>query len=194
VRIVKKDAKNQAYMEAVTLSKELVSRKPILMDKENVKKIANELLNETYGWGGKDFQRDCSSTLRDFYTPFGIFLPRNSKAQADAGEYVSLEAMDVNQKEEFILKNGIPFFTLVYLKGHIMLYVGEYNNQPIMMHNSWGIKAIVNNQPSRLMIGKTAFTTLKPAIQLSEVDGNATLANRVLGISYIASPKVASKN
>ena len=34
-----------------------------------------------YGWGGIDGGRDCSSTIKDLLTPFGIWLPRDSKDQ-----------------------------------------------------------------------------------------------------------------
>ncbi len=43
-----------------------------------VAKIAKEFYNEPYGWGGKMMTRDCSAMTRDFFTPFGIFLMRNS--------------------------------------------------------------------------------------------------------------------
>ena len=36
-------------------------------------------------------ERDCSSTLRDLFTPFGLWLPRNSGQQAGEGIYISLK-------------------------------------------------------------------------------------------------------
>ena len=46
----------------------------------------------------------------------------------------------VDEKKEFVKKNGVPFSTLVYLKGHIMLYIGIKGNEPLVMHNMWSVR------------------------------------------------------
>lgn len=48
--------------------------------------------------------------------------------------------LSIEEKKDFIRKNGVPFSTLVYLKGHIMLYVGVKNNEPLVVHNIWSVR------------------------------------------------------
>jgi len=122
--------------------------------------IIKELQKNIYGWGGMYTQRDCSATVRDFFAPFGIWLPRNSLQQSHVGKIISLQGMDDAKKIETIIKFGIPFETLLYKKGHIVLYVGSVDNKVVIFHNTWGIKTKQWGKEGRYIIAKPVFTTL----------------------------------
>ena len=114
---------------------------PIIFNAKNTKKILSDILGGKYSWGGIDGGRDCSSTLKDYLAPFGIWLPRNSSQQAKRGKMIALSG---DNKEATIIKQGIPFLTSVYKRGHIMLYVGldkKTKTQPLIYQTVWGIKA-----------------------------------------------------
>jgi len=179
---VKKNIDSNAILESINISKNYISTKPIQLNSTNISNIATELLEETYGWGGKDFQRDCSSTTQDYFAPFGIWLPRNSSAQAKSGKYISFSGLSESEKEDLILKDGIPFLTLIHLSGHIMLYIGEYQNRAIVYHNVWGVKTIIDGKVGRHVIGKTVLTTLEPGIELKGSDIHKTLLHKVKGM------------
>ena len=84
----------------------------------NAVKIANELIDEPYGWGGLYGNRDCSAMTRDFFAPFGIWLPRHSEDQAKkVGTYIDLQNLEPEQKEKIILEQGIPYLSLLWRKG-----------------------------------------------------------------------------
>ena len=103
--------------------------------------LAEQVLGEPYGWGGFLYNRDCSATTRDIMAPFGIWLPRNSRAQAQTGKAISLEGMTGEDKKRTIVEKGVPFFTLLGQPGHIMLYIGTYRGEPLsILHNMWGHK------------------------------------------------------
>ena len=126
----------------------------------NINKILQELQKNIYGWGGMYGERDCSATIRDFFAPFGIWLPRNSSKQSQIGKVISLDGMDDTQKLQTIKKYGIAFETLLYKKGHILLYVGTYHDKVIVFHNTWGLKTSQWGKDGRYIIGKAIFSTL----------------------------------
>ena len=149
---------------------------------ENINSIAMELLGEPYGWGGMVEYRDCSAMTRDFFAPFGIWLPRNSKAQANKGELIDLSKMSDDEKEKTIIEKGIPFQTLIYLPGHIMLYIGETDGKVYAMHNMWGIHTKDNG---RYIIGKAIITDLHLGEKLPEADKDAILIKRIKSINIV---------
>ena len=148
--------------------------------------IFDELIKEPYGWGELLNHRDCSALTRDFIAPFGIYLGRNSASQKYSGKYYDLENINAQDKKEFILKNAIPFLTLVYLKGHIMLYIGEENGEPLVFHNIWGVKTLDENKTmGRFIIGRAVVTTLNPGRELKYFYEKKAVINNILGISNI---------
>lgn len=163
-----------------------IVKKPISFIQDNVTNILNQLINEPYGWGGLVDTRDCSAMTRDFYTPFGIYLKRNSSQQAKKGIYLDIEKLSKEEKKEFIIKHGTPFKTLLYAKGHIMLYAGTAKDEPVIFHEFWGIrtKDFFNNE-GRFIVGKTAFTTTEPGHELFYFDKDSALINKIIGVVQI---------
>jgi hypothetical protein len=82
---------------------------PLLFTADAVSLIGNALLKTPYGWGEVYRNRDCSATTRDFFLAFGIWLPRNSHQQINAGPFVSLTHLSSIEKEQRIREQGTPF-------------------------------------------------------------------------------------
>lgn len=142
--------------------------------------IGNQLLKNTYGWGGMYGERDCSSMIRDFMTPFGIWLPRNSAAQSRKGEIVSFIGLSDDEKLSLIKEQGVPFETIIYLKGHVLLYVGTYQESVIVMHNFWGIRTVDKlGNKGRHIVGKAVISTLELGSELDDYDSSMKLLSRV---------------
>lgn len=152
---------------------------------KNINLVMNELLHVNYGWGGLYNQRDCSSTLRDFYAPFGIWLPRNSSQQSKIGKIISLENMSDEEKIATIKQQGIPFETLLYKQGHIVLYVGTFHDKIIIFQNVWGVKTQENGVEGRYVIGKTIFSTLQTGSNLSTFDTDASLLKNLKSMNIV---------
>ena len=70
---------------------------------------------------------DCSSLLMDIYANFGIWLPRHSTEQARAGEQINFARQTVHTKREMIADHAVPFLTLLYKDGHILMYIGNHD-------------------------------------------------------------------
>ncbi|MCW8953453.1 MAG: SH3 domain-containing protein [Sulfurimonas sp.] len=143
------------------ISKDIAKKGILKFNEHNINKIVSEVSKTNYGWGGMYGQRDCSSMLRDMYAPFGIWLPRNSYQQSKVGKVVSLENLSDEEKIKLIKDEAVPFETFLYKKGHIVLYVGTYNDEIIVFHNTWGIKTKKDDVDGRVVIGKPIFSTLR---------------------------------
>jgi hypothetical protein len=88
-----------------------------------------------------------------------------------------------DEKKEFVKKNGVPFSTLVYLKGHIMLYIGIKGNEPLVMHNMWSVRLKdETGKKYRYIIGKATITTLEPGKEMKDYDEDNNILKRVEGI------------
>lgn len=130
-----------------------------------VAEYINLLVGEKYGWGGMYENRDCSAFIRDILANFGLYLPRNSFAQAQYGTHqIKLEDLSLKEKEKVIIQNATPFASVIWLRGHIMLYLGKDQNGKVMVaHDAWSVKSknIFGQREHKL--GGVVITSLKPA-------------------------------
>ena len=148
---------------------------PLDLTPRNLAETANRMMGQTYGWGGSFGLRDCSATTRDLFLPFGIWMPRNSGEQAKLPGQ-DLESLSPQEREARILRDGIPFATLVHMKGHILLYVGPFQGRAAMLHNFWSLRT---RDQKRLLVGRCAVTTLTPGEERRDLDPEKSLLHRV---------------
>ena len=153
----------------------LLAKFPIKFNPKNVAFISQQFINEPYGWGGKAFCRDCSATTRDFFAPFGVFLSRNSANQAKEGkELINIKGLPKKVKKALIIKYAKPFRSLLYVPGHITIYIGQYKNEPIVMHTYWGIRL---NNWSKYTLSRTIITTTEPGKEHPNIREKSKLIN-----------------
>jgi len=172
------------YVKAV-LPKQISHEGVLTFNKKNITDILSEVLKSNYGWGGMYGQRDCSSAIRDIFAPFGIWLPRNSFQQAKIGEVMSIEGLNDKQKLQFIKQKAIPFETLLYKKGHIMLYVGTYKDNVVIFHDTWGIKTKSNGINGRIIIGKAILSTPEIGKYQKNYDENLSILRNLSSMNII---------
>lgn len=188
----------KAVMANALTSMAVVRRKPVPLTVENVARVGDSMMGQPYGWGGMYGQRDCSALMRDLFTPFGIWLPRNSRPQGQSGTRISLEGLTPDQKEVRVMEKGVPFFSLVSLPGHVGLYLGSYpvpgekgetKEVPVMFHNLWGLRTVSgygeNKRNGRAVIGKAVVTTLRPGAEHAVISSPASILDRIAGIAVL---------
>ncbi len=181
--IAKEDDNQNAVISYIDLNPEEIEPMPLTFNTENRIRIAKQLLDEPYGWGGLLNNRDCSSFTQDYFATFGKYLHRNSKAQLSNGNYLDMSNLSNDEKKEFMKKNGVPFSTLVYLKGHIMMYIGVKENEPLVLHNIWSVRLKDSSgRKYRHIIGKATITTLEPGKGIKDFDEDTNILNRIQGI------------
>ena len=83
-------------------------------------------LDSPYGWGGRAGERDCSRLLRDVFMLAGLELARHSAVQAKLGSSViDVSLLDEAAKRQRIDEAAEQGLVLLYMSGHIMLYLGR---------------------------------------------------------------------
>ncbi|MBK8481455.1 MAG: C40 family peptidase [Proteobacteria bacterium] len=120
------------------------------------------LLHQPYGWGGTDHRRDCSRLLMDLFASFGLDLPRASAQQAAAGtEQLEVAGWAAGSKASAIVGAARRGLVLLYLPGHVMLYVGRAAGQLYALHTLSGYLApCPAGGETMWRINRTAVTTL----------------------------------
>ena len=185
------DQDGKAFMKSAIVSKAAAASKPLRLTSSNIAKLANELINESYGWGGLYQNRDCSAMIKDLFAPFGLWLPRHSADQAkEGGTFIDLQKLSSQEKKLMILKQGIPYLTLVWRRGHIMLYIGSYQGNILVFHNLWGVRTKdFLGRETRKIVGHAAITTLHPGIEIHDGDKTETdYLNGILGMTLLVKP------
>ncbi|MDD4463772.1 MAG: SH3 domain-containing protein [Desulfobacterales bacterium] len=181
IRIAVPDENRRAVIKPAAVEASLACGQPMAMTTANVARVAMELSGEPYGWGGILMNRDCSAMIKDLFAPFGIWLPRNSSEQAEQSRFSDLRNLPDAEKKTRILMNGVPFATLLWFKGHIMLYIGGFRNEPLVFHNTWGVPTKgLFGKSDRAIIGCASVTTLAPGRERRDFDRKkGTLLQRV---------------
>lgn len=189
-----RDGAGRARMVPVELGYPQASPMPLPLTSRIVAELADAMLGQLYGWGGMFENRDCSSSMRDLFLPFGIWLPRNSAQQAKAaGGLMSLEGLDVPSKLSAIRTWGRPFASLIWLPGHIGLYLGtDARGEPLMLHNIWGVRtALPDGGDGRAVIGRLVISTLRPGEERGDVRRGSFL-EKVRGLAVIGGKETPS--
>ncbi len=181
-----RDTTGHAVLREASLSSSQAGVKPLKLTPERVAQLGNVIMGQPYGWGGYLENRDCSLMLRDIFAPFGIWLARNSSQQGRAWNTTSLKGLSSQGKMARIRSQGRPFATLLWLPGHITLYVGEHNGEPAIFHDLWGVRTKGKSGVSgRFIIGCATVTSTRPGKELSDVEPGALLINRMSRMTTI---------
>jgi len=175
IYIATKNSKGFATLTSLKKpSNSLIAPKPIKFNAKNVAYVSQQFRNEPYGWGGKLYCRDCSSTTRDFFAPFGIYLKRNSADQAKRGSSIRIKGMPKAAKKRAIIKYAKPFRSLLYVPGHIVLYLGSYKGEPVVMHTYWGIRL---KNWDKYTLSRTIISTTEPGKEHPQIREKSKLIN-----------------
>lgn len=126
-------------------------------DEALMKAMAESQLNNPYDWGGKEGYRDCSAYVRDLWRVFGADIPRSSGLQKLVGKKLLDEP---KSEEEFyaVLRNAKPFRTLIFFKGHVIMYGGMENGDYVIYH---AVNSLLNDNGKKVLIAKVAKNKLK---------------------------------
>ena len=185
ILVITKYKNSKPYYNQIVIPKTVAMDDVLEFNRENIAMILDQIANTKYGWGGAYYDRDCSSSMRDFFAPFGVWLPRNSANQAKIGSLLNVKALKDKEKLQKIKEVAIPFETLLYRKGHIGLYVGTYDNNIVVFQNMWGIKTKHKGKEGRFIVGRGVFTTLEAGKNLKDYDANSSFSHKLKSINII---------
>lgn len=143
---------------------------------------AFEMINAPYGWGGMFGEQDCSRYVQQIFATVGVMLPRNSADQAKAGRIIAEfdQASDEDLKRKSLAKS-VAGISLLYMKGHIMLYLGESGGRPYAIHSTWAYRVPDKDRGTLFKIGRVAVTDL----ELGKGSKNGSLLERLKSVRMI---------
>ena len=148
----------------------------------NILQQAFEMLNAPYGWGGMYGEQDCSRFIQQVFATVGINFPRNSADQTMVGKQVAEFDPD---SSAFIkirsLDQTIGGITTLYLKGHIMLYLGKAGLLPYAIHETWAYRVPDGGQDLVYKINRVAVTDL----DLGKGTRNGSLLERLKSVRLV---------
>ncbi len=151
-----------ATIRYASMSADDVQLMPLPATPKNFSHLIKVMNGKTYGWGNMYANNDCSAELRNLIMPFGIFLPRHSADQSRTGKQTDLSQLTPAARLNYLKTQADPFMSLIYIGGHIMLYIGnaEVNGQstPIVYQNIWGLRPADGSQ--RAIIGQSVIFPL----------------------------------
>ncbi|MCD6039751.1 MAG: peptidase family [Gammaproteobacteria bacterium] len=183
-------ANHQAVMQQAFLKKEDAVLMPLSSTTSNIISVINQLKGMVYAWGGFNnvdpavFSYDCSSALKSIYTPFGIWLPRHSSDQVNPekmiGRVSDFSSENVDERIANLVKKDAAgsdhrFMTVVYIGGHVFMYVGDYvdpahpSTTPVALtfQSIWGLRPLPGTgsdgaplPEGRYVIGQSVFFPL----------------------------------
>ncbi len=147
-----KKANNQATFQQVSLDTQQAITQPLSATPHHFADIIDNLHGIPYGWGNMYFYNDCSGLTKNLFAVFGIWLERNSLAQLNAGKTVDVDKIiktpgDPAERLEYFNQHAHPFMTLLYIGGHIIMYLGQYPHVdsngssmwPLTFQSVWGL-------------------------------------------------------
>lgn len=148
----------------------------------NIIEEAFKLLNAPYGWGGSGGEQDCSSYIQEIFQTVGITLPRNSSAQGKSGAPLGTFTSSEEKEKLAILKEeAIPAITILQLKGHVVLYLGIYENNPYVIHETHGYGQRNNSENISMVVNRVIVSDLS----LGEGSKKGSLLSRIVNIRVI---------
>jgi len=185
-----RDKDGEAALVEGRTSREVLHKFPVQPTGADFAGMMDSMLGQAYGWGGMYENRDCSALLQDLFRMFGIFLPRNSAQQKHFKEPVPLEGLEREKKLEKIVKKGRPFLSILYMPGHVMLYLGQdpESQMPVVYHSLWGLRTsrVWHSEPGRHIIGRTVITSLEPGREMRDLARpEGLLINRVTHMTTV---------
>jgi hypothetical protein len=126
------------FLNALIAMNQDVNKGYLPYTRENIIKQVFKLLGDRYDWGDKFNGRDCSSTMMNVYNTFGIRLPRNaSQQEKGAGKVLRFKEDSTLEERNRVFQEAQPGAG-IFMKGHVMMYLGEVEGVNYMIHNFHG--------------------------------------------------------
>lgn len=130
----------------------------------NILRQAFKFLGERYGWGHAYNGRDCSGFVSDVYRSMGVQMPRNTSAQAVSPVFARthFEPGDSRDKRMAAVR-ALQAGDLIYIPGHVMMYIGDIDGMPYVIHDTNGGSFLGANGEMRSMhLNAVSVTPLLP--------------------------------
>ncbi|MDQ7050028.1 MAG: NlpC/P60 family protein [Enterobacterales bacterium] len=115
-------------------------------NRQNILDQSFKFLGERYGWGHSFNARDCTGFVGDVYKSFGILMPRNTGQQASSEQGYNIHFNKHTSKLEKLNQlEKLEVGDLIYIPGHVMMFLGLQNGKPYIIHDVSGLSYFKKN-------------------------------------------------
>lgn len=152
---------NLEFQRAFIAIKEDVNVGYLPYTEKNILEQAFKLQGDRYDWGNKNNGRDCSSFVMYVYKTFGIILPRNVNEQEIClgTSHKFVEKMTIAKRKKVF--HGTILGALIFMEGHVMMYIGEDKDEYFMIHDFHSCGVISENHVLPINVNQVAVTPIK---------------------------------
>ncbi len=135
---------------------------PLPLTRANIINQAFKFLGERYGWGHDYNSRDCSGFVSEIYASMGLMLPRNTSAQAVSPVFKRIHFENTDGRDTRMAAiNTLDVGDLIYIPGHVMMYIGRIGDTPYVIHDTNGGTVLdANGVPKSLKLNGVSVTAL----------------------------------
>lgn len=158
------------------------------MTARNILEQAFRMLDAPYGWGDMRQAQDCSRFMQEIFATTGLMLPRNSADQAKViRTVVTFEPRaGCDERKIRILQEVDPGASLLYMKGHILLYIGSIGDEIYVIHAAHGYRL------PDARTGEDRFIRLSRVVvsdlELGKGSGHGSLCDRLISVHTFKEP------
>lgn len=134
------------------------------LTRANLIRQSFKFLGERYGWGHSYNGRDCSGFVSDVYRSMGVQMPRNTGDQAVSPVFsrTHFEPGDGRAKRLAAIAS-MDVGDLIYIPGHVMMYIGDVDGMPYVIHDTSGGSYLgADGQPRSMHLNGVSVTPLLP--------------------------------
>lgn len=200
VLVPARDIEGRAVIREAQLTETAIAPAPIAATPRHLALLIKSLIGRPYGWGNMNFYNDCSSELQSIFAAFGVWLPRHSSAQMTAGDMTDLSADSPKQRLDYLIEHGKPMRTLIYICGHVMLYLGNTTRDgrtvALVYQDIWGMRPADNSR--RAVIGGSVIFPLLLRVpedpSLESLAATRTFQLSILGMPSGSAPPPTEEN
>lgn len=134
------------------------------LTRANILRQAFKFLGERYGWGHSYNGRDCSGFVSEVYRSMGVQMPRNTSAQSVSPAFRRTHfEPDTPRAERLAAIEALDVGDLVYIPGHVMMFIGRVDGQPYVIHDTnGGSFAGPGGEPRSMHLNGVSVTPLLP--------------------------------
>jgi len=152
--------------------------------KQNLVTQSFKFLGERYGWGHDYNGRDCTGFIGEIYKSFGLLMPRNSGQQAK-GEYGQNHFFekDTSKADKLKVLKTMQVGDLIYIPGHVMMYLGMENSKPYVIHDVKGLSFI--DEHDDVYRGTLNGVSVTPLLPLKDQGSSQDYVNNITNIKRI---------
>ena len=179
-----RESSGEAFFRKCYMRKDSVREGYLPYTARNIIEQAFKLLNAPYGWGDMRGEQDCSRFIQEVFATTGVILPRNSSDQSRAGSLIAEfdKALDEKARIDLIKTKAAGGLTLLYMKGHIMLFLGMADERPYAIHATWGYRSRSGGKEALRVINRVAVTDLS----LGKGSSKGSLLERLLRMTRLS--------